>query len=227
MRVSYKYLSNAVVFDDRKAKIIAIENKELFRNTVMELYLGNPNELFVFSKNFSPVSFDKKVRFIGDVLNFNYNDKKLITKIYSDIENIVNDMYYENILRIKEQMICLCDKITERMEFDVDFDDNIETLSLIKACSFSLKDDSDSPLEKLLRFIKLTRDYLGIEFFVMQNLCLYFSESQMETFLRNISIEKFNIIDIEHTVPDLNIESADSADVIIIDNDFCVVDNQP
>ena len=222
MRVVYKYLPGAISFDNNKTKLIVIENNELFRNTIMELYLGNEKEWFVFSKNFTPVVYNKKVRFIGDVLNFNYNDKKLISKINEEIQSIVNDIYYENALRIKEQLVCLCSQITEKMDFDVDFDDNIETSSLIKICSFVLKDDTNSPLEKLLRFIRLMRDYIGIEFFVIQNLCMYFSEEQINDFLKDISLDKLNVVDIEHTVPAVNI---DRAEIVIVDKDLCVVDS--
>ncbi len=220
MRIMYKYLSKPIELNG-KLKILIIENSDLFRNTILELYSDNSNDMFVFSKNYKPIPFDKKIEFLGDILNLNYSDKKLITKINSNLEDIANSLYFEEVLEIKRKLLSLCIELSGKMDFDLDFADDIDTLSLIKLCSFTLKDDAENTLEKFLRFLKLMRDYLGIECFIIQNLCLYYSNACLTEFFNTIYSCGINIIDIEHTVPEIKLNSVD---MVIIDKDLCIVD---
>ncbi len=221
MKLMYKYLSSPISFDNNNIKALVIENPDLLRKTVSCLYSDNIDELFVISENYKPLAFNQKARFIGDVLNFNFADKKLMSRINSDLENIGNTYFYDEISSIKEKILYLCCSLSAKMEFDVDFNDNIETSALIKMCSFSVRDDSYDGVEKLLRFFKLMHSYVGIKCFIVQNLFLYYPEKRLEELFTSLADFDICVVDIEHSVPQ---KLSANIDLIIIDNDLCVVD---
>lgn len=221
MMLMYKYLSSPISFDKNNIKTLVIENPDLLRKTVSCLYSDNIDELFVISENYKPLTFTQNARFIGDVLNFNFADKKLLSRINSDLENIGNTYFYDEISSVKERILSLCCNLSEKMEFDVDFKDNIETSALIKMCSFSVRDDSSDGVDKLLRFFKLMHNYVGIKCFIVQNLFLYYPEKRLEELFDSLAEFDICVVDIEHSVPE---RAPKNIDLIIIDNDLCVVD---
>lgn len=220
MRVMYKYLPEPLSFHNKKPKIIVLENEKLFRKTAQSLYSDDSEELFVFSKDYKPVQFKKYVFFIGDILNYSFNNKKFITKINTDLENIANDEYYSDLCNIKGELLILANILSERFDFDIEYCDDIETSSIIKMLSFSPKNDTEEGIEKLIRFIKLMRDYVGYKFFVIQNLYLYFSDNEIEELFKTIISEEVLLLDLERYTP---VNRSEYSDIAIIDRDLCVV----
>lgn len=221
MKMMCKYFLKPVDFDNKKVKILVIENNELLRNTIMELYHNNENELLFFSDNYEPISYSKKVRFIGDILNFNFNDKKLISKLYTDLERSCNEKYFDEIILIKEKLYSLCENLSKDFDFDIEYELDIETTSILKICAFKPKDDTEDILEKLLRYFKLMKTYIGIDFFIVQNLYLYHSNTKVEELFQTLMLNEIYLVDIEHFCPS---EKTSYADIVIIDKDLCFVD---
>ena len=81
MKMLYKYMSETVNIEDTGAILLVIEDKHLFRKTVLSVYHNNEDELFVFSENYKPLDFAKNIRFVDNILTFEFADKKLMTKV--------------------------------------------------------------------------------------------------------------------------------------------------
>ena len=91
MRMLYNLMTDPVIFENSNIKLLVIENKIQFRNTILSLQNGDEEGLFVFSKDYKPLDFSKSVRFIDNALSFNLADKKLMSKINSDLEFICTE----------------------------------------------------------------------------------------------------------------------------------------
>lgn len=224
MKMMYKYFKSPVDFENKRIKLLIIENRHLYRSTVLDLAEENGSELFVFSENSTPVDFGKKIRFINDVLTFPFADKKLMTKINSDLEKSTNTTYYSELCDIRQACLLLCNHLAQDYDFDFEFCDNIETISLIKLFSFSPKADTSDSIERLLRFIKLLNIYMGIKCFVVKNLYSYFSNEELEEFYSNIEALDVNMVILENIAPE-NISG--KVQPIIVDKDLCVMVDNP
>lgn len=224
MKMMYKYFKSPVDFENKRIKLLIIENRHLYRATVLDLAEENGDELFVFSENSTLIDFGKKIRFINDVLTFPFADKKLMTKINSDLEKSANTIYYSELCTIREACLLLCNQLAQDHDFDFEFCDNIETMSLIKLFSFSPKEDSSDSLERLLRFIKLLNMYMGIKCYVVKNLYSYFSDEELEEFYSNLEALGVNMVILENTVPE---KISSKVQPVIVDNDLCVMVDNP
>ena len=220
MRMIYKLMTNSVMFENSNIKLLVIENKIQFRNTVLSLINNDEENLFVFSENYKPLDFSKSVRFIDDVLSFNLADKKLMNKINSDLEYICNTNYFDELSMIKELCTKLCYNLCEEKEFDFTFNDEIETSAFIKLFSFSPNNDSSDVLEKLLLYINLVNKYLGIKCFITQNLYIYFSNDEILSFYNTLIAHDIYLVDIENIFPN---QITSLEEKIIIDKDLCEV----
>ena len=147
-----------------------------------------------------------------------------MTKINSDLEKFTNTTYYSELCAIRQACLLLCNHLAQDYDFDFEFCDNIETISLIKLFSFSPKDDTSDSIERLLRFIKLLNMYMGIKCFVVKNLYSYFSDEELEEFYRNIEAQDVNMVILENIAPE-NISS--KVQPIIVDKDLCVMVDNP
>ncbi len=224
MKMMYKYFKAPVDFENKRIKLLIIENRDLYRATVLDLAENDDSELFVFSENSTPLDFNKKIKFINDVLTFPFADRKLMTKINSDLEKSVNTVYYSDLCTIREACLLLCNKLAQDHDYDFDFCDNLETISLIKLFSFSPKDDSSNSLERLLRFIKLLNMYMGMKCYVVKNLYSYFSDEALEEFYSTIEALNLNLVVLENIAPKY---ISNKAQPIIVDNDLCVMVDNP
>lgn len=220
MRMLYKLMSNPVQFHNSNIKLLVIENKAQFRNTILSLSANDEENFFVFSKDYKPLDFSKSVRFIGDVLFFNLSDKKLMNKINSDLEYLCNTKYFDEISEIKELCTKLCYNLCEEKDFDFSFNDEIETSAFIKLFLFSPNNDSSNIYEKLLLYINLVNKYLGIKCFVTQNLHIYFDDEELSLLYNTLIAHDIYLVNIENVLPTC-INSFE--EVIIIDKDLCEV----
>ena len=57
MKFLFKYMSEPFDFSKSNAVTLVIENKKLFRHTILSVSECDCNEMFVFSENFKPLDF--------------------------------------------------------------------------------------------------------------------------------------------------------------------------
>lgn len=57
MRMLYNLMTDPVKFENSNIKLLVIENKIQFRNTILSLQNGDEEGLFVFSKDYKPLDF--------------------------------------------------------------------------------------------------------------------------------------------------------------------------
>jgi CRISPR type II-A-associated protein Csn2 len=223
MKVMYKFFSKPLDFENCKMKLVVIENKELLRNTLINLYNDNDEEYFVFSENFEPVKFSKKVVFSDNVLTFEVGDKKLMTKVTGEMEKIGNSKYYTEICSLREALFSLGSRLSEEMDFDFDFNEDVETADILKMLSFTPRNDFSNQTEKILRFMRLMNVYMGIKCFVFCNLHIFLTDEEIEMLYQSAVSNEIYILDIEGSVPTA---LSSYEEKVIIDKDLCeIVDN--
>ncbi len=218
MMIAYKYLSKPM---DIKSGIVTlvIENKKLFRDTVSEILNGNENELFIVSKNFTPVDFNKTVSVINNALDIEFNNKKMMSKIYTGLEVSANELFLKEVFEVKGMLFNLAEKLCREYDFDLKASEDIDTSSIIKLLDFKVREDADNYLEKIILYIKLIEKYLKIKLFIFYNLNLYCSYSEMQTLCETLKSMDVCCLDIENHID----EVFDKNNTYIIDNDLCEV----
>ena len=213
-------MSAPVDFENSCIKLLVIEDKRLFRKTILSVYHNDEDELFVFSENYKPMYFSKNIRFIDDILTFEFADKKLMTKVNASFENMCNVNFFNEINNLRECCNSICESLAKEYDFDFDFCNNIETSAFLKLFAFTLRNDSENSAERLVRYLKLLKNYLGIKCFLLQNLHLYLNDEEIEMILSSAVAHNICIVDIENSVP---AKISKSESLIVIDKDLCEI----
>ena len=113
-------MSEPIDFENSPIVLLVIENKQLFRKTILSNYHNNESELFVFSEDYKPIDFSKKIKFIDDILTFEFADKKLMAKVNASFEAMCNIKFFNEISQLKESCYSMCESLAEEYDFDFD-----------------------------------------------------------------------------------------------------------
>ena len=111
-----EYLNNNVEFTDGVIPVLVIENKKIFRKILYSFCEGTVEELFTFSQDFKPFDFDKRGFFVANILELNFQNKKLTSKINSIMQQTAINDYSEDLILIKSQLVQLFDKLKSNLQ---------------------------------------------------------------------------------------------------------------
>lgn len=222
MMIHFEYLKNEIVFDDEKIQLLVIENKELFRNVLLTFEQENADDMFIFSDNLSPFEFSKYGYFIHTPLFVDFQNKKLVSKLNSFLAEAANNEFQQELACLKSNIMSFAEQLGNFSDYDFKWCDDIDTSSLVKLLQFRIDCRSQSPLELFVTYVLLLSKYLGIKIFVVTNLHMYFTDSELEEAYKTLLLNHINLLDVEPSAPNYcnAIES-----VHIIDSDLCYIDS--
>lgn len=220
MRVAMSYLSEPLFFENDYAALLVIENKQYFRNAIMQLNNGNKDSMFVFSKNYKPIDYESDCVFIENALSIEVNDRKLITRLNNRIVQYANERHMDKLAEIVQNLYEFGQELCMDMDYDVTFNYEIDAPSLIKYMSFKPRIHEDrTELERLLAIFRLYRAYLGTKIFIVANLYVYFSKEELESLFMQIRKEEIYLLALENIVP----QSRNGERLCIVDESLCEI----
>ena len=216
-----QYGKDFELFDD-KVNILAIENKSLFRKVILNFYFQTSDEIMTFSKNFEPFEFEKRGIFIPDPINPAPDFKKLLSVVNKKAEKFANEQFFEPLQNAKESLLILGDKISEQLDLNFSFCNDITASSLIKLLNFKVNTEELNEAERILKYLELMREYCKTNLFVFSGLALNFGKEELSELLESIIMKHFCVLLVEPQAVTFGEKTA----VHIIDEDLCCIDSE-
>lgn len=214
-----------IVFNDGSITNLIIENPLTLRSYVLEL-MSQINEGegdFVLSEGEEEISISKNLAFVANPIALEFDEKKINTKINKDLLQLVNKT--SDIQKITFPLLSMieqyAEKVVEEYGYNIAYKEFGEA-EVIKMLNFHIDQEYDSPADKILEWMNITHDILQIENFVILNLSLYFSESELDLLCSEASSMKHNLLLIDRVKLYDNKTS-----IITIDGDNCELFNSP
>ncbi len=218
MRLYFPYLNKDIPLGEDAPTVLVLENKRVFRQTLLGFESETVDESLTFSKNYEPFEFRKKGWFLPDPLDVDLENKKLMQKIYRWLEEAANGEFCTELGELREALVCFGDKLAGFCDFDCGYQFDIEAAAIIKLLQFRIDREKVGPAEALLTFMRQTAKYLKTEIFVTANLHLYFEKEELESFFETLALDHIRLLCLEQTLPET------SGELYIIDKDLCVID---
>lgn len=209
-----------ITFDDGSINHLIIENPITMRNYVLELksQIEGESGSFILSKNNEEVSLSKNMALITDLVNIQFDEKKINTKVNKDIAQLI--LRNPEIEKTKFNLISLLEEyanwIVDKYDYNIDYSEPDEQ-GVIKLLNFHINKEYDSLPAKILEWINISHDILGIENFVVLNSAIYLSREEEELLSREASAMKHNILFIEAS------NRGNHSNAIVIDVDNCEI----
>lgn len=222
MRLSYSLFETPIIFNENQVNVVVIENQKAFTDFAMALRIkcdGGEAECSLF-KNFEEVKFDKFADVVTDIITLDCNNKKIISRLYSKLNEIAFQeenytLTLEMLSKINEYLLT----ITNSLPCEINFDENIELGVLFKGVSLRVDMYDGSLLDKLCNYIEMMNEFCKVEVFIFINLKSFFNVQELAEFYKFVNYKKINVLLVENVCRD----SIDGENIKIIDNDLCEI----
>ncbi|MGN1417706.1 MAG: type II-A CRISPR-associated protein Csn2 [Acutalibacteraceae bacterium] len=220
MRFGCDFLSEPIALSEKYINVLSIENKAVFRKLIKALLQGEPEEEnFIFSKNYTPLSFKKNICLIYDCYNLTYSSS-FLKKIYEDMADFCNDELLHETFELKRIITDYIERVAEEFDFDFSFNDEIVLQDIFKMQNIRPVTDSSNLLESVYEYIVLMKKYTTVECFVIIGLHQNFSSAELEVFYKEITDRQIRLLVVESTT---DFERLSVEKLIIIDEDLCEI----
>ncbi len=207
--------------DFDKVNVLVVENPKYFAKYCLELLCSIQQDSgnFCLFDGEKTVKLSKVSMFVTDVLTLEVENKKVTTKMITDIKNIAESLFFQDVANIQTAIAQLMKKINCESLCQIDYDQDSDISNVFKAFNVKLYQDGDSLLEKLTTFLKVSSRYLGTSVLFFANLKCYLSSDELLALYHEAQLENINLFLLEHTQKDKLFNEK----ITIIDNDLCEI----
>lgn len=185
------------LLDDNVVTEWVIEAPEEFTRYVQELYMqceGAAGD-FVLSDGEKELGITKNVEFLDSVLDLDVNERKILGKLYADLEQLA---YSEKFVVRTQEMIqylrTYIFELEQETDFMLDVDDGVDMSAIFKGNGVKLETVETGILEKIVHYIKVVRLLLKKQVFVFVNVRSYLTVRQVEQLIKEAAYQEVQIL---------------------------------
>ncbi len=221
MKLLYKKLDLEIEIEENVVPVLVIENIEIFKDMIYSIICQSKGENgnIILSENYKEIAIGKNVELIFNPFELDPGNKKVMAKIYSDIESIIVSEYALEMTQINADIINLLDKVLLNMQFDITYEPEINKTSLLKAIGLSVTNQESELLSQIINYTKIVHQILGIRLFIFVNLKMYLSSEELKELYKTMHYEKIHLLLLEGIQKNI----MDGEKVWIIDKDLCII----
>lgn len=206
-------------FSGAKVQTLVIESPYFLRSFLEDLYeqsAGNEGVLLL-SEHDRRLEIGSWVEIIDNVLCFDLNKKHLLNKISAEMERVsANDSFFLKTADILQRI----ETYTTELAFAFDCDivcGHCSVGGLLKGIGVSIRDEYEDPLERLIDYMELVREFERDKLFVFVNLRSFFEDDEVECFLSTALDHGYRMMLVDAQAH----KKLPSESRITVDNDLC------
>lgn len=139
----------------------------------------------------------KRWMMIVDPFSLDLNTKKLLDEIYREMEVVTKTDCYDEWQALNSQAAVLLDKICSHLNYEVEFEPEIENKELFKDYHVRLTETAESFLEKLVAYMKLMGRISRIQGIFFVNIKSFLSADELELLYQEAFYEKIRLVLLE------------------------------
>lgn len=221
MKFTYPAIGKVFDLEDERVHALTIENPKLFYELLSDLQKqidGNDGKS-VISKENKILQIPKSIELISQFISFDINQKSLINKALSKMEQIAIEDYYAETMGQIGKLEGFLYKLASHCSGNIEFN-KLEISGILHNAGFAFSNNHDSLCEKIADYMELVTDYIGEKAFFFVNLRSYVSEQDYGLLLDTITRHRYQALMIEnHAYPLHKLEKR-----YIVDIDLCEID---
>ena len=222
MKLFHPEFSESFLLKDGAANVIIIENGVLFYSLTKELSLqceGKDGD-FILTDALCEIPAEKNIDFVGDILNFSVNERKLAAKLLARLsDKALDDEHFAataELMSAIEQY--LLDLISD-FDISVHLENSIDIAMLLKAAPVTVSDIHSSLPEKICNYVKIENEFFGKRIFAFVNLRQFLSKEDINDIYKFFRYEKLYLLLLEGYQK----YTSQDAHTLIIDEDMCII----
>lgn len=196
MILAHPQLDAVLDFDGAYVNTLVVENPDFFRCLLCDLYgqLQGDDGKLVLSEKGKPLVISKWVELVDNCIHFDLNRKSLMTKICASMEQTaVSEEFFLKTSEILGKLESYVDALAFELPGDI-ICEKCTVAGLLKGIGISLRDDYEDPLERLIDFMELVREFDRDKLFVLVALRSFFGDECVEAFMKTVLDHGYRVL---------------------------------
>ena len=223
MKLSISGIGETFNFEEHPIYTVCVENKMLYKDIVTRLYSawrGENDDIFLYDGN-KKLDFTKSSEIVNNIFNLDFGGTKLTNALYNNLKTIIqSSSLNEDYQQMVSNLTNFFDKVKNSSDYNIEWED-IDIISLLKVASFKFNNaENDNLLKRLLDYIHLYSDALGVKLFIFMNTKCIFNENEIGQLYHQCALEGCNILNIDCISSN---RVTKEEELIIIDSDLCEI----
>lgn len=221
MKLVHPKITGILELSEQQINTLVIESPRLLYELVNDIkkQLENLDGEAVLSINNEPVGFYKNAEMITDILSFELNNRKILTKILSAMEKCsLEDVYYEETQKMMSQIEAYINELCLNFEADI-ICENISFQHLLKAAGISVADDYERLIDRIYAYMELIREFEGDRLFIFVNLGSFVEQKELQEFADTVIGHSYKVL----LIDSCDFKRLQNENRLIIDSDLCEI----
>lgn len=221
MKLVHPLLEGHVVIEDGGIFQLVIESPELYAEYLRELFsqIQGDEGRFVLSEGEEEYELSKYAEIIFNPFAVNVNDKRILSKLYNELERLANDTLYMETIEIISKIHRYIQLLDDQTVFALQNVENLNIIDLLKAFGVRIVDDSETFLEKIDQYIRVQAELLKRKLLIFVNPMSYMTQEQKREMELTAKYHKIGILFIDNMQNDFTGNTL----YYIIDRDKCEI----
>lgn len=222
MRLVYTGYNLEIKLIENQINVITIENTEMFSKIVSDLWsqMEGGEGGFILSDNDKILNIAKNLEFIVNPVAVNCNDKKILSKLYKELENMAMEELYENLSKLNSDIVATLDLIIKRATYGLESELQLDVTGLFKLYDVKFPKGELNLAERLIEYLSICHQICGIKVFVFLNLKQFMSDEEIDGIYEFACYEKIHLILFEGSFHKKSFLEKN----LIIDRDRCIIE---
>lgn len=222
MRMVYGKYGIDIKLQENSPTVIYIESQKAYSDCVRDLWLqcnGQEGE-WIFSFSEDLVSVSKVCEFIINPWALDSNNKKVITKLYQEIQDLAYEKYLDIYGDLNSKIVNFLDTLAADIPYEIEVSLEPEFSSLLKIYNVKVENDDSTLLEKITSYVRIMSRICGVKIFIFVGLKGFLPEEEILEFYKMAGYEKVFPVLIEHKYT----KALDEEKTYILDSELCVIE---
>ena len=200
---------------------LIIENPSVLAEMVQELTAQAEGKEggFILSKNEKILSIEKNLVFIKDPFSVEVNQRKLLAKLYEELEGYTKDALFLEEEDFYHAYIRYMNGICEKSGLFLTYEEEPKAEEIFKLAKLRIDSQTEGLAEQLAEYIKVYAELLHQEVFVFLNLKLFLTKEEVKALYQECFYRKVQIVLIEAVFTEKMLEEK----IYLIDKDKCMI----
>lgn len=221
IKLVHSKLGFSLILEENRVNELVVEKPSLLAEIVRELEDQCEGQAggFILSEDGSPLVIGKNSSFVINPFSIDSNNRKILTKLYQDIDFQVKNELYEEQAEFCQSYLNYMDCICRQSEFSLTYNIEPTCQELLKMADVKIDIEADTLLERIVEHIKISCSLLERNIFVFLNLKLFLAEQEIRELYKECFYRKVHLILIEAVYMGKYPEE----EICIVDKDACII----
>ncbi len=211
------------VVNPGKLNFIIIEDIMHFQKIIYAIYnqINKVEEsLMLYNDDYDMLNMSKCCDVIFSTMDISLQNSKVNKKLINYLQNeIIGNEINERFIENHSQLVNILDELENISDYEFTYNDEYSLDQILKNNSVKLKESEGNFVERLIEYIKISRDFLNINIFFLIGCKIYLNDGDYEHLRKWTEYQDVICIFVERddTYMPLN------ANKYILDRDMCII----